>query len=128
MVPRDQYLRVPWGEATITLEAVMILGGFTVLGESVSAPLEEMELMEIEEKLIEERRQVSRGSAQKACQSVWLARFMGTGSQLEHEAFLSLWLSRFFLPTKPNSTIEKHVFSIAIRLARGIQLRLPLQF
>ncbi|RVX04008.1 hypothetical protein CK203_021744 [Vitis vinifera] len=35
------------------------------------------------------------GSAQKACQSVWLARFMGTGSQLEHEAFLSLWLSSF---------------------------------
>ena len=116
----------PWGEATITLEDVMILGGFSVLGESVSAALEEKELEEIKENLIQERRLISRSSTaqKKACQSVWMDRFMGSGSQLEHEAFLSLWLSRFVLPVKPDSTIEKHVFSVAVRLARGIQVAL----
>ncbi|RVX04011.1 hypothetical protein CK203_021747 [Vitis vinifera] len=124
MVPRDQHLRVSLGEATVTLEDVMILGGFPVLGESVSAPLEDKEMLETEEKLIAERLQVTRTKAQKACQSGWMNRWMGTGNQIEHEAFLSMWVSRFVLPTKSNSTIEKHVFSIAIRLARGIPVAL----
>ena len=122
--PETNTFVFPWGEATVTLEDVMILGGFPVLGESVSAPLEDKEMLETEEKLIAERLQVTRTKAQKACQSGWMNRWMGTGNQIEHEAFLSMWVSRFVLPTKSNSTIEKHVFSIAIRLARGIPVAL----
>ncbi|KAK2355553.1 Aminotransferase, plant mobile domain family protein [Trifolium repens] len=33
--PKTNTFVFPWGEATITLEDVMILGGFSVLGESV---------------------------------------------------------------------------------------------
>ena len=114
----------PWGEATVTLEDVMILGGFPVLGKSVSAPLKDKKMVETEERLIAERLQVVRTKAQKACQNGWMNRLMGSGSPIEHEAFLSMWLSRFVLSTKSNCTIEKPVFSIAIRLAKGIPVAL----
>ena len=41
----------PWGEATITLEDVMVLGGYSVLGSSVLSPLESSEMVEMEEML-----------------------------------------------------------------------------
>ncbi|KAL6314401.1 hypothetical protein AAG906_022484 [Vitis piasezkii] len=65
-----------------------------------------------------------RETANNAYQNGRINRWMSTGNQIEHEVFLSMWVSRFGLPTKSNSTIEKHVFSIAIRLARGIPVAL----
>ncbi|KAL3851226.1 hypothetical protein ACJIZ3_013108 [Penstemon smallii] len=38
----------PWGESTITLEDVLILGGFSVLGGHFLMPLQNQELIEIE--------------------------------------------------------------------------------
>jgi hypothetical protein len=49
---------------------------------------------------------------------------MENNSEVEHEAFLSLWLSRFVFPSLPNTSIPKHVFPIAVRLARGIKIAL----
>lgn len=46
---------------------------------------------------------------------------MDSGSEIEHEAFLSLWLSRFVFPNS-NSVISRSVFPIAVKLARGTRI------
>lgn len=113
----------PWGEATITLEDIMVLGGYSVLGDFVLSPLESTELKEIEDKLNEERTEFNKGVSKKPSTSLWLKKFMNSGSLLEHEAFLSFWLSRYVFPDA-HSTIQKHVFPIAIHLARGTRIAL----
>lgn len=109
----------PWGEATITLEDMVVLGGYSVIGDPLSIPLENEEGKKIEEKLIQVRLQITRTKAQKPSQSGWTRHFMEIETEFEHEAFLSLWLSRFVFPKYPRETIGKHVFPIAIHLARG---------
>ncbi|PRQ31740.1 putative protein-serine/threonine phosphatase [Rosa chinensis] len=113
----------PWGEATITLEDVMVMGGYSVLGESIFSPLESRELKEIEEKLNQERTEINRGASRRPSTSLWLKKFMNSGTFLEHEAFLAFWLSRYVFPDA-HSTIQKHVFPIAIHLARGTRIAL----
>ncbi|KAL5548312.1 hypothetical protein UlMin_003543 [Ulmus minor] len=93
-------------EATITLEDVMVLGGYSVLGSSVISPPESSEMVEMEEKLKKARTE------------------LGRGTYFEHEAFLAAWLSRFVFPD--SLLIRKFVFPIAVRLARGIRIALAL--
>ncbi|XVE93747.1 hypothetical protein REPUB_Repub01dG0220900 [Reevesia pubescens] len=112
-----------WGEASVTLEDVMILGGFSVLGSPVFTPLETEELREVEESLKCARIEIVRSKAKKACPRLWMLKFMDTGSEFEHEAFLAFWLSRYVF-TNAHETIREHVFSIAIHLARGTRLAL----
>ncbi|XVE67082.1 hypothetical protein DITRI_Ditri08aG0131300 [Diplodiscus trichospermus] len=112
-----------WGEASVTLEDVMILGGFSVLGSPVFTPLETEELKEVEGSLKSARIEIVRSKAKKACPRLWMQKFMGTGSEFEHEAFLAFWLSRYVF-TNAHETIREHVFSIAILLARGTRLAL----
>ncbi|XP_043689403.1 uncharacterized protein LOC122640310 [Telopea speciosissima] len=102
----------PWGEATMTLEDILVLGGFS-----------------IEEKLIAEHKQFSRSRAKKAEQSAWINRFMsneaeGETEELEHVALLVLRLSRFCFPSHPGKVIGKHVFSVAVHLSQGTRLAL----
>ncbi|KAJ8425236.1 hypothetical protein Cgig2_014335 [Carnegiea gigantea] len=82
-----------WGEATISLEDVMVLGGYSVLGDSVSGSGGEREFAQTEKKLMNAHDEIKRGKSQRACQSQWMKHFRGVGSEIEHEAFLSLWLS-----------------------------------
>ena len=112
-----------WGEATITLEDIMVLGGYSVLGDSVFCPVESEEQKEIENSLKESRREILRTKAKKACQSKWLKKFMDSGSEFEHEAFLSYWLSRYVLQNS-SETIRECAFPIAIHLARGRKIAL----
>ncbi|XP_040362923.1 uncharacterized protein LOC121049482 isoform X2 [Rosa chinensis] len=67
----------------------MVLGGFSVSGDSIFSPLESIELKEVEERLIKVRKEVKREKASK-----WLQKFVNSESELEHEAFLAFWLSR----------------------------------
>ncbi|XP_004295810.1 PREDICTED: uncharacterized protein LOC101295119 [Fragaria vesca subsp. vesca] len=83
----------PWGEATVTLEDVMVLGGFPVLGDSIFRPLQSREMREVKEKLEKERSAVIKSTG-NAKTSAWLSKFINNGSALEHEAFLAYWLSR----------------------------------
>ncbi|XP_015081584.1 serine/threonine-protein phosphatase 7 long form homolog [Solanum pennellii] len=108
----------PWGEATVSLEDMMVLGGFSVLGDCVKSPLQSPELVEIEEYLENARRGLIGSKTNN--QSRWLNYFMNSGKDYEHEAFLSLWLSRFVFPCK----IGAPVFSLAVNLARGMRLAL----
>ncbi|KAK3014487.1 hypothetical protein RJ639_009390 [Escallonia herrerae] len=113
----------PWGEATITLEDMIVLGGFCVLGGPVSMPLQTKEMVDIEDKLSKARLEVTR-SKKKAQESFWLSHLMDSGSEIEHEAFLSLWLSRFVFHRHVRGTINKDVFSIAVHLSRGTRITL----
>ncbi|KAK9269690.1 hypothetical protein L1049_001468 [Liquidambar formosana] len=81
-------------------------------------------MTEINEKLNEVRLEITRTKAQKACQYAWLRHFMENESEFEHEAFLSLWLSRFVFPKKSFNIIVRCVFPIAIHLARGKRIAL----
>ncbi|KAK0601766.1 hypothetical protein LWI29_027250 [Acer saccharum] len=47
---------------------------------------------------------------------------MDSGSEIEHEAFLAFWLTRFVFPV--SSVILRAVFPIAIHLARGTRIAL----
>ncbi|CAA7048509.1 unnamed protein product [Microthlaspi erraticum] len=49
--PETKSFVFPWGEATITLEDVMVILGFSVLGSPVFAPLESSETRDSVEKL-----------------------------------------------------------------------------
>ncbi|KAF8391522.1 hypothetical protein HHK36_023827 [Tetracentron sinense] len=91
--PETNTFVLPWGEATLTLEDMLILGGFSVLGEPITSPLTR-ELVKIEEEIIKEHKGFNNQRARKANHSSWLNHFMGYGSELEHVAFLALWLSR----------------------------------
>ncbi|KAI9079955.1 hypothetical protein K1719_038020 [Acacia pycnantha] len=113
----------PWAEATITLEDIMILGGYPVLGDSVHKPLETQGLKTIEEKLILARQEIQRIAARKACLNHWMTIFMNSGRVIEHEAFLVAWLSIFVFPGKFFS-VNTIVFPIAIHLARGTAIAL----
>ena len=42
----------PFGEATITLEDVMVLGGYPIIGHPVFTKVKDQEMREVEEKLI----------------------------------------------------------------------------
>ncbi|XP_010440216.1 PREDICTED: uncharacterized protein LOC104723535 [Camelina sativa] len=113
--PETNTFVFPWGEATITLEDVNVLLGFSVLGSSVLAPLESSEMREAVEKL-EEREEESMS------QDSWISSFVD--DEMEHEAFLVLWLSKFVFPDKLGRSVVSDVFPIAVRLARGERVAL----
>lgn len=118
--PETNSFLFPWGETTVTLEDVLVLGGFSVLGNSVLTPLETKEMIDIERKLTDARNQ---GKPNRTVHQEWLNRFMDSGSEIEHEAFLVLWLSRHVLP-RSFYMVGKHVHSIAIHIARGTRIAL----
>ncbi|XP_061355336.1 uncharacterized protein LOC133299852 [Gastrolobium bilobum] len=107
----------PWGEATITLEDVMVLGGYPVLGEPVFTALESQEMREIEERLVLARMEPWRRKKTKASTAEWMNLFINSEFDIEHEAFLATWLSMFVFPD--NGLVKKSVFPIAVHLARG---------
>ncbi|CAI9784191.1 unnamed protein product [Fraxinus pennsylvanica] len=111
----------PWGEATITLEDMMFLGGFSVLGDSVLVPPGDGE--EIIRKLHEARSHIIVGKVQRASQCAWMRKFMDSGSEIEHEAFLAYWLSRFVFPCGHDLVLGT-VFPISVHLVRGTKIAL----
>ncbi|KAK9005089.1 hypothetical protein V6N11_042537 [Hibiscus sabdariffa] len=121
--PETKSFIFPWGEATVTLEDIMVLGGYSVLGSPVFAPVETREMEEARRKLDNARKELNKSSSKKACQGPWLRKFMDSGSEIEHEAFLALWLSRFVLPSCFDVVVST-VFSIAVHLARGTRIAL----
>ncbi|KAK0602133.1 hypothetical protein LWI29_030642 [Acer saccharum] len=111
-----------WGEATITLEDLMI-HGYSVLGFPVFISSGAEELKKREERLNQARLELIRFSTRNAEHCLWMKKFMNSGNDIEHEAFLALWLSRFVYPIS-YSIVTQSVFPIAIHLARGTKIAL----
>ncbi|VVB00774.1 unnamed protein product [Arabis nemorensis] len=116
--PETKSFVFPWGEATITLEDVMLLLGFSVLGSSVFDPLESSKMRDSVEKL-ERVRQRNMDTSCRVIQERWSLVFRNRDDHMEHEAFLALWLSHFVFPDKSRRSVSKNVLPIAVRLARG---------
>ncbi|CAI9088437.1 OLC1v1022764C1 [Oldenlandia corymbosa var. corymbosa] len=117
--PETNTFMFSWGEATITLEDLMVLGGFPVLGQLVIDPVETEEMLALEEKLRKAHLGIKRKTGQIAREKSWLETFRGGGDEKsEHEAFLILWLSRYVFPGSYDK-IAKDLFLIAINLSRG---------
>ncbi|KAK7305078.1 hypothetical protein VNO77_42977 [Canavalia gladiata] len=112
----------PWGEATITLEDVMVLGGYPVVGDPVFMPLQNEEMRGVEKKLLLARQEPWKSKKGKATTTAWMDLFVNSGSEIEHEAFLATWLSMFVFSR--NGLVREFVFPIAIHLARGNSIAL----
>jgi len=106
----------PFGEATITLEDVMVLGGYPVLGDPVFTPVKDQEMREVEKKLILARQEPWKRKKGKPRPSTWMDICFNNGSEVEHETFLVTWLSTFVFPS---NLVKSYLFPIAIHLARG---------
>ncbi|CAL1384579.1 unnamed protein product [Linum trigynum] len=114
---------LPWGEATVTLEDMAVLG-FSVLGSPVFRPIGETEeLKELEQGLSMAMKEISRSKARKAAVGCWIPKFRDSESLIEHEAFLVAWLSRYVF-SNTHDCIRREAFPIAIHLARGIRIAL----
>ncbi|XP_075524283.1 uncharacterized protein LOC142556685 [Primulina tabacum] len=115
----------PWGEATVTLEDVMVLGGFSVLGASNLTPIgDDDEMKRIQKILLDERKNITKTTLKRASQSAWVDKFMSSGSEVEHQAFLAYWLSRFVFPKFAKDSIGETVIPLAIHLSRGTRIAL----
>ncbi|KAK1355360.1 hypothetical protein POM88_048616 [Heracleum sosnowskyi] len=113
----------PWGEVTITLEDVMFLGGYSVLGALFLTPLPD-EGVGIFKSLKDAYKEVGLVYGGQVIASMWMEYFMCSGKDLEHEAFLAMWLSRFVLIRSNGTKIVIKDFHAAIYLSRGTRIAL----
>jgi hypothetical protein len=106
----------PFGEATITLEDVVVLGSYSLFGEPAFTSLEDQEMKEVEQKLVIARQERTTNHMTPST-SMWMDIFIDKGSEIEHEAFLATWLSIFVFPDR--IAVKSSLFPIAVFLARG---------
>uniref|UniRef100_A0A0E0KKP1 Aminotransferase-like plant mobile domain-containing protein n=1 Tax=Oryza punctata TaxID=4537 RepID=A0A0E0KKP1_ORYPU len=124
--PTTSSFAFPWGEATVSLLDVALLGGLPANGGPVPAALPSHWRAD-EAALNAVRLGFNRSACKKAHHSAWISHFL-TGPAadpvVEHAAFLSLWLTRFVLPGHPESTMRQSLFPLAVRMARGDRVAL----
>lgn len=120
----------PWSEATLTLEDIMILGDFPVVGEALKSKesLTDKD-KDMLTKMIAERKSFNKLSSKKASHYEWIKHYtdpnrLQSNDEIDHVAFLSLWLSRFVFPAHPGKTVSENMFPIAIRLSLGTKIAL----
>ncbi|KAL1220892.1 Protein MAIN-LIKE 1 [Cardamine amara subsp. amara] len=120
--PETKTFVFPWGETTITLEDVMMLLGFSVLGSPVFVTLDSSG-EEIMAKLKKEWLILRTNKSKFVTQVLWMERFMDSGDECEHVAFLVLWISYFVFPTRFYH-IDEAIFPIVAHLSSGTKIAL----
>jgi hypothetical protein len=122
--PRTNTFIFPWGEATVTLEDLAVLGGLPVLGSSVRG--KQLPEIQADAKELERIRWILNDSKSKKPNfSGWVKHFLeivptdDTKQRLEHGAFLAMWLSTSVLKEAPFDVVNPDVFCIAAQMARG---------
>ncbi|XP_010675984.2 uncharacterized protein LOC104891897 [Beta vulgaris subsp. vulgaris] len=121
--PETNTFVFPWGESTISLEDVMVLGGYSVLGNSVVNTFNNSKSAKIKEKLVKSCYVIKKKNRSKQLSHCgWMYYHKGRGGEMEHVALLVLWLTRYVLST--NLYITPNVFDIAISLVLGTKIAL----
>jgi len=122
--PRTNTFIFPWGEATVTLEDLAVLGGLPVLGSCVRekpTPVVQEDVNEL--KIV--RCNLNASKYKKPTFSGWVKYFLEDmptdrkGERIEHAAFLSMWLSMFVLKEAPFDVVQPNVFDIAVQMVHG---------
>ncbi|KAF8722270.1 hypothetical protein HU200_022581 [Digitaria exilis] len=117
---------------TTTYKDVAALAGLPLVGTPVRAPVS-YELEKDVGALEAVRVVLNQSKNRKPSYGLWVKHFLerapapdkeesaagGRGDEVEHRAFLSMWLSRFVLPSPPLDVVQPGTFPIAVRLARG---------
>nr|CAB3499107.1 unnamed protein product [Digitaria exilis] len=120
--PDTNTFAFPWGEATVTLQDVAALAGLPLVGAPVRAPVS-YELEKDVGALEAVRVVLNQSKNRKPSYGLWVKHFLerapAPDKEVEHRAFLSMWLSRFVLPSPPLDVVQPGTFPIAVRLARG---------
>ncbi|CAH2034853.1 unnamed protein product [Thlaspi arvense] len=112
-----------WGEATVTLEDMFVLGGFSVIGNNAMSPVKREDMKEVEEKMKKAKREIEAELGKRCCVSSWMKEMMNSGNEIEHEAFMVSWLTRFVFPNSAD-LVKDTLFPAAIQLAKGRKLAL----
>ncbi|XP_018623190.1 uncharacterized protein [Nicotiana tomentosiformis] len=114
---------LPWGEATVTLEDMVVLGGYSVWGHCVLKPVKTKDSFEVEKTLCEAHK-IIKARKRNVNHHAWMEYFEGRGDHLEHVAFITHWLSKYVIPSKSYLIVEKALFPVAIYLSQGIPMAL----
>ena len=99
----------PWGEVTISLEDIVLLGCLSVLGCSILTPCEDIDVYNC---LRSEIKCIKLASGGSVTPCMWMEYIMNSGKDVEHEAFLVFWLFR------------GRFCNVAVHLSRGNKVAL----
>ncbi len=69
----------------------------------MSSPMESEELNMLENDMNNVRLELMRTKDRKATIFAWFTRFNNSGTDFEHEVFLTYWLTRFVFPNKSDA-------------------------
>ncbi|KAK9084824.1 hypothetical protein Sjap_025235 [Stephania japonica] len=123
--PSTNSFEFNFGAATITLEDLMGLGGYSVFGEPVSLTVPE-KLLGMQCQITQKHKWFYNNTSNRNPSfSCWMSHFMEEceGEEIEHIGFLVLWLSRFVFPSN-GDFVSRNVFSIAVHLANETRIAL----
>uniref|UniRef100_A0A0E0KFL6 Aminotransferase-like plant mobile domain-containing protein n=1 Tax=Oryza punctata TaxID=4537 RepID=A0A0E0KFL6_ORYPU len=127
----------PWGEVTVTLEDVAVLGGLPLLGRLVRVSPQDALCGDVDRlEAVCRALYLSKSKNSRPDRTAWARHFLerppgkvkvtGGGDEacghLEHNAFLAMWLSLFVLPAAPFDVVWMEVLPLATRLVHGCNM------
>ncbi|KAL9233197.1 hypothetical protein vseg_008224 [Gypsophila vaccaria] len=117
----------PWGECSFTLEDVVVLGGFSVLGDSVInvGNVEDFRsrFEELRRNLVDCSLEIKRRCNYHIPFYEWMKFFKGKGGDLENVGLIVQWLSRYVFCVD-QFDVDVNCFDFAVSLCLGCRIAL----